>query len=141
MAQKYRDEFCRKLTRLRQESRWPDIESFSIQVGLSVSGYSKCEMGHRIMSRKHLLRACELLRLNKEDADELLSLRDDQKAEQVGITRVIKKGGLEDPEATANLIQKEVSYVLKQAGIRVPASSEKVIKKRVALILKNAENR
>jgi hypothetical protein len=69
----------------------------------------------------------------------LLNLRDDQKAEQVGITRVIKKGGLEDPEATSSRIQKEVSYVLKQAGIRVPANTEKVIQKRVALILKNAE--
>lgn len=131
-------EFHRKLTRLRKDSRWPDQDDFSFQVGSSYGGYRKYESGTRIPSPEVLTKICRVLGLSVEKTEEMFRLRDEAKARQVGISTPFDSETTVDPGGLSKRVQKEVSYVLKQAGIKVPATTQRVIEKRILLILKNA---
>lgn len=130
--------FHLKLASIRQSSPWPDQEEFSYQVGLSYGGYKKYETGERIPSVEVLSKICSKLRLEEADAEELWNLRDDAKAQQVGISRPFGLGSSVNVEELAKRIQKETSYILKQAGTKLTGRTEETLSKRILIILKNA---
>ena len=127
----------KRLVAIREQSRWPDQEDFSRQVGLSVGGYRKYETGTRIPSLEVLQRIIERVGVDQKDATDLLNLRNDAKATQIGIVGSICQTHAADCEALAKRIRTETIYVLKQAGIDVKEPTRAVMEKRVAMILKS----
>ena len=129
--------FHTTLAGMRQNSKWPDQEEFANQVCLSYGGYVKYENGTRIPSVEALRQICDKARWNQKDVEDLLKLRDEAKAKQVGIDRPFGLGPTIDSEALAAKLQQEVTYILKKQGMGLPDRTKKVIRKRFFLILKN----
>jgi transcriptional regulator with XRE-family HTH domain len=131
-------EFHLKLASLRMQSRWPDQEEYSSQVGLSLGGYRKYETGERIPSLEVLQQIFERTNLDPRTASTILNLRNDAKAAQVGLKMPFGLTSAVDSAALSKRIGAEVMFVLKQAGAEVKGSTRGVIEKRVAMILKSA---
>jgi len=129
--------FHLKLATLRQQSRWPDQEDFASRVGLSLGGYRKYETGERIPSLEALQQIFEKANIEPRLADEVLNLRNDAKAAQVGLKPHFGQTSTVDSDALAKRIRGEIIFVLKQAGVAVPNASGGVIEKRVSMILKS----
>jgi len=123
------------LAGLRVRSRWPDQEEFAYQVGLSEGGYRKYETGERIPSLAVLKLILEKTGVSKLAADTLIQLRNEAKAQQVGIPSC--QTPAVDCDALAKRIRTETVFVLKQAGIEVKEPVRAVMEKRIAMILKS----
>lgn len=122
------------LINLRARSRWPDMTDFVQQVGLSEGGYRKYENGQRIPSQEVLNQIIEKTGVSKLSAEALMSMRNEAKAQQVGIpcqTQVV------DCDALAKRIKTETVYVLVQSGVEVKENTKVVMEKRIAMILKS----
>lgn len=126
-----------RLASLRMQSRWPDQEDFANQVGLSLGGYRKYETGERIPSLNVLQQIVAQANLDQKTAAELLNLRNDAKAIQVGLAGSVSQTQVVDCEALAKRIRSEVVYVLKQAGVEVKEATKGVMEKRISMILRN----
>lgn len=129
--------FHLKLAALRQQSRWPDQEDFANQVGLSLGGYRKYETGERIPSLEVMQQIFERANVYPKIAEEVLSLRNDAKALQVGLKPHFGQTSAIDSDALAKRIKSEVVFVLKQAGIDMKDGTKGVVEKRIAMILKS----
>lgn len=129
--------FHLKLAAMRQQSRWPDQEDFASRVGLSMGGYRKYETGERIPSLEALQQIFEMANVDPRTADEVLKLRNDAKAAQVGIKSPFGLTPAVDSEALSKRIRSEIIFVLKQAGIEVRDTTKGVMEKRIAMILKS----
>jgi len=130
-------EFHLRLASFRSESRWPDQEDFADHVGLSLGGYRKYETGERIPSLEVLQQIFERTRTNPKTAAEILNLRNDAKAAQVGLKMPFGLTSAVDSNALAKRIRSEIIFVLKQAGIEVRDSTKGVMEKRITMILKS----
>lgn len=119
------------------KSRWPDQEDFSRQVGLSLGGYRKYETGERIPSLEVLHQIIERAGIDQKVAAELLNLRNDARAIQVGVVGSICQTQAVDCDALAKRIRSETVFVLKQAGVDVKEPTKGVMEKRIAMILKS----
>lgn len=130
--------FHLKLAALRQQSRWPDQEDFSYQVGLSLGGYRKYETGERIPSLTVLQQIFDRAKVDPTLAAEVLNLRNDAKASQVGLKAHFSQTSAVDSSALAKRICSEIAYVLKQSGVDVKPATKGVMEKRIAMILTSA---
>jgi transcriptional regulator with XRE-family HTH domain len=123
------------LANLRVRSRWPDQEEFAYQMGLSLGGYRKYETGERIPSQEVMQQIIGKTGISKLAAEALLSMRNEAKAAQVGVS--LCQTQAVDCEALAKRVRSEIVYVLKQAGIEVKEGTKGVVEKRIAMILRS----
>jgi transcriptional regulator with XRE-family HTH domain len=127
----------KRIAALREQSRWPDQEDFASQVGLSLGGYRKYETGERIPSLEVLRQIVERAGIDQGTADELLNLRNDAKAGQMGLLGSVSQTQAVDCESLAKRVRAETVYVLKQVGIDVKEPTRRVMEKRISMILKS----
>lgn len=127
--------FHTALAGLRARSRWPDQEEFAYQMGLSLGGYRKYETGERLPSLVVLQQILERTGVSQLAADALIQLRNEAKAQQVGIPSCQTQAV--DCDALAKRIRTELVFVLKQTGVDVNEATKGVLEKRVAMILKS----
>lgn len=127
--------FHTELAKLRASSRWPDMEEFSFQVGMSFGGYRKIETGQRIPPPETLQRILDKVGASPATVAQMTLLRDDAKASQVGIKSPLGAPRTIDVEELAKRISGEVVFVLKQSGGLVENSVRRVMEKRIVMIL------
>jgi transcriptional regulator with XRE-family HTH domain len=126
-----------RMTDLRLNSRWPRLDEFARQIALSRSSYEKYEAGERLPSLKTLHQIAVSLGLSPKVEADLVNLRNDAKADQMGLTGSICQTKAIDCDALTKRIRSEVVFVLKQEGVEIKERACRVLENRITMILKS----